>query len=266
MSSESPSFRGQVALVTGASSGIGAELARQLARQGARVAILARRRELLDALAAELRSGGSEVLVLTCDVADPAAVRDALVRLERELGSPDLAILNAGIGESRKLEEFTVEWVRRIFETNLFGVLHFVEPLVAGMLERGRGTVAVTSSLARDRAMTQTGAYSASKAALSAVIESLRIDAWPKGVRLITIEPGFVRSPMTDRNRFPMPFMVPTDRAAAIILRGIAHGRPVIRFPWPMAAITYVLRLLPSRLFLWAGSRLSPKRDLKAPR
>ncbi|MFN7954438.1 MAG: SDR family NAD(P)-dependent oxidoreductase [bacterium] len=265
MSAPQDAFRGRVVLVTGASSGIGAELARQLARQGARVAVLARRREQLEALAIELRAHGAEALALACDVADPGAVNAALARLERELGPPDVAILNAGIGESRKLEDFSVEWVRRIFETNLFGVLHFVEPLLAGMLARGRGTLAVTSSLARDRAMTQTGAYSASKAALSAVIESLRIDAWPRGVRLLTIEPGFVKSPMTDRNRFPMPFMVPTDRAAAIILRGIARGTPVIRFPWPMAAITYVLRLLPSRLFLWAGSRLSPKRDLKGP-
>lgn len=259
-------FRGRAVLVTGASSGIGAELARQLARHGARLAILARRRENLEALASELRAAsGATVLVVACDVSEPAGVAGAMAQIERELGLPDVAILNAGIGESRKLDDFSVAWVRRIFETNLFGVLHFVEPLLAPMLARGAGTIAVTSSLARDRATTQTGPYSASKAALSAVIESLRIDAWPRGVRLITIEPGFVKSPMTDRNAFPMPFMVPTERAAEIVLRGIARATPVIRFPWPMAVITYVLRLLPSRLFLWAGSRLSPKRDLKKP-
>jgi NAD(P)-dependent dehydrogenase (short-subunit alcohol dehydrogenase family) len=258
-------FRGRVVLVTGASSGIGAELARQLARHGASVAIAARRFDLLEELAVELRGTGATVLVLACDVAEPAAVAGALARLERELGVPDVAILNAGIGESRKIDEFTVEWVRRIFETNLFGVLHFVEPLLRAMLARKSGTIAVTSSLSRDRAMTQTGAYSASKAALSTVAESLRIDAWQRGVRILTIEPGFVKSPMTDRNRFPMPFMVSTERAGEIILSGVARGAPLIRFPWPMALITFVLRLLPARLFLWAGTHLSPKRDLKAP-
>ncbi len=251
--------------MTGASSGIGAELARQLARHGARVAIAARRADRLETLAAELRGMGAEVFAVGCDVADPASVTRALAAVEARLGAPDVAILNAGIGESRRIDEFSVAWVRRIVETNLFGVLYFVEPLLRSMLARGAGTIAVTSSLSRDRAMPQVGAYAASKAALSAVVESLGIDAASRGVRFVTVEPGFVKSPMTDRNRFRMPFMVPTDRAAAIMLSGIARGVPLVRFPWPTAAMTWVFRMLPARLFRFAARLLVPKGDLKAP-
>jgi NAD(P)-dependent dehydrogenase (short-subunit alcohol dehydrogenase family) len=260
-------------LVTGASSGIGEALAHQYARHGARLALYARREDRLEAVARRcLDLGAGEARVLVGDVADYARVIDAAGELERAWPRVDRAFLNAGgSGEDKRRQgtkrhhldccstEFTAEMVEHVIRINYLGVVYWMEPLLRRMRQQGAGTIAVTGAMAADRGLPRSGHYSASKAALRALIDGMRADAGRYGVRLCLLEPGFVKSELTDANCFKMPFIQPTERAAARFHRGVEAGERVIRFPWQWSVLSKLGAAVPRVLYdRWARRMLPP--------
>ncbi len=241
-----------VAIITGASSGIGAALARELARRGFRVGLIARRSELLDALVAEMRSAGATAAAATADVTDRAVLTDAVARLEAELGACDLLVANAGSGSPTPTHKVPVDIILSTMRLNFDGVVHAAGAVLPGMLERRSGRLAVVSSVAAARGLPGNGAYSASKAAISTLWESMRVDLRGRGVACTTIHPGFVATPLTEKNRFKMPFLLTAERAAVLVADGLEAGRSDITFPWQMRLIMRMMRRLPN----WAWDRI----------
>ena len=237
-----------VAFVTGASTGIGTELARGLARQGTKVALVARRKELLDALAAEIAAAGGNALALPCDVRDRVALQAAVQQAVRAYGPIDLLIANAGVGHTIPVEQFDSALFEDTIQTNLLGAVYAVEAVLPSMLERRSGQIVGVSSMAAYRGFPLTHAYCASKAALSSFLEGLRAEIADRGIKVTTVCPGFVRTPMTAKNRGPMPFLLDADDAARRILDAARRGKRVFNFPWPMAALMVLVRFLPGRL------------------
>lgn len=235
-----------VALITGASSGIGLELARRLAREGTKVGLAARRKDLLDGLAGEIRSSGGTALAIPCDVRERMAVHAAVAQTARELGPIDLLIANAGVGHDIPADSFDAALFEDTIRTNLLGVVYSVEAALPAMLTNHRGHIVGVSSLAAYRGFPTTEAYCASKAALNAFLEGLRAEVFDRGVRITTVCPGFVRTPMTAKHTGWMPFLLEPDDAAGRILRAIRARRRVYNFPLPMAALMRFVRLLPA--------------------
>lgn len=233
--------------LTGASSGIGEALVPVLAGRGARLALSARRAEHLEASAAAWRPRGVDVLVVPHDVTDRAAVRAAAGRIEATWGGVDLAIFNAG-GHTLAPGFDTRQFVD-VMTLNYFAPLYGVEAVLPGMLQRGRGHIAAVASLAGYRGLPTAAAYGASKAALIHAFESLRFDLAPRGIGMTVVNPGYVRTPLTDRNRFRMPFLMPADRAAELIVRGLERGRREIHFPPVFSWTLKVLRVMPYPLY-----------------
>ncbi|MBF0247888.1 MAG: SDR family NAD(P)-dependent oxidoreductase [Alphaproteobacteria bacterium] len=245
-------------LITGASSGIGEALAREYARSGAFLALSGRYRARLDDVAEACRGLGAEVMARRADVTD----RDAMADFIREADARrplDLVIANAGIsGGSGGMGE-TEEQTRAIFDVNVTGVLNTVWPAVEPMRERGRGQIAVVSSIAGMNALPGAPAYSASKAAVKAYAEAL--NGWLRrdGVTVTAICPGFVKSRITDKNDFPMPLFMDAPRAARIIRRGLERGGVSVVFPRRLAFAAWLIGLLPPGLRVALLSRLPKK-------
>ena len=242
---------GTVAWVTGASAGIGEALVHELCRRGAAVAATARRADALEAIAA---AAPGTVLPVPADVTDLAATRTAAERVQEELGPIDLAVLNAGLWEQVDVRAFDSAVVRRHLDTNVMGMVHGVEAVLPDMRRRRAGTIAGMASVAGYRGLPQSEAYGASKAAQINLLESLRIDLRSSGVGVVTICPGFVRTGLTGRNSFPMPFMLEPDDAARQICDGLERGKAEIVFPLPMMLAMKAVRLVPVRTYAWAFS------------
>ncbi|HEY3448383.1 MAG TPA: SDR family NAD(P)-dependent oxidoreductase [Myxococcales bacterium] len=237
-------------LVTGASGGIGAAIAEHLAAPGVRVALFARRKDQLDEVARKVGQRGAEALVLVGDVADFESVEAAYAGLVAKWGSSiDFAYLNAGAGGVFPLSKFKADRVRRIFEVNILGLVNWLHFLLPPMLEARRGTIVGTSSMAAQRGGPNSGAYSASKAAVTNLLESIRLEARHSGVTVCTVEPGFVRTDMTAVNKFPMPFIMDPADAAKVICRAAQRGKSMIRFPWPLQAGMAVMRWMPNWMY-----------------
>ncbi|HLS55554.1 MAG TPA: SDR family oxidoreductase [Zeimonas sp.] len=252
--------------VTGASSGIGEALAREYHRRstGLQIGLVARRADELERVAALLP--GAVVHRVALDVTD----RDALARAAHDFvaatgGPPDVVIANAGIsagtltGEAQDAEVF-----KRIVDVNVTGLFDTFSPFVPAMRARGQGTLVGIASVAGIRGLPGAGAYSASKAAAIAYLESLRVELRGSGVRVVTIAPGYVRTPMTARNRYPMPFLTDADVFARRAVDAIARGRSFVVIPWPMRVVALALRALPNPLFDALFARAPRKRRLAA--
>jgi NADP-dependent 3-hydroxy acid dehydrogenase YdfG len=244
-----------VAIITGASTGIGAALARELARRGWKVGVLARRQELLDVLVAELRAAGADAAAAAADVTDRAATDAAVRALEAALGPCDLMVANAGTGAPTPAHKVQVDTILSIMRLNYDGAVHAAAAVLPGMLARRKGRLAVVSSVAATRGLPGTGAYSASKAAVSTLWESMRVDLRGKGVACTTIHPGFIDTPLTQKNRFKMPFILSAERAARIVADGLEVGRADITFPWQMLWLSRLMRRMPN----WMWDRFAPK-------
>jgi NAD(P)-dependent dehydrogenase (short-subunit alcohol dehydrogenase family) len=237
-----------VAFITGASSGIGHALALELARRGYRIALAARRKAALETLANEISSSGGEALSLACDVSDQSQVNVAVAETLQRLGRIDLAILSAGIGQPTDAVNFKAAPFAEIIGINLLGVAYCLEELIPVMKQQSRGgIIAAISSLAGDRGIPGSAGYSASKAALNALFDGLRAHLATAQIRLVTIAPGYVRTPMTAQNG-KMPFLMEADAAAQLILRRIERGDRVIRFPLPTSIAMGLVRVIPARL------------------
>jgi short-subunit dehydrogenase len=257
------SLRGATVFLTGASSGIGRELARQLSSGGCRLALFARRRERLEELAVELKSAGGVVEVYACDVADRAQVIASFEQACAALGDPDLAVLNAGVGGPTPANRFVAAELEHIFSVNVFGVVYALEFLLPRFLERGAGHLGVVSSIAAYRGLPGSSAYGASKAAVTNLCEGLRIELAQTGVVLTTISPGFVESEMTADHTFKMPFLWPVDRAARRIVGGLRRRQREIHFPWQMSLSFGLARALPNWLWDALVRWIDPRGALK---
>jgi short-subunit dehydrogenase len=241
--------------ITGASSGIGAALAEEMADRGAVVAISARRAARLEQVSR------GRMTVVPLDVTDHQAVLVTADLIREQLGDIDIAVLNAGIWERTDVRNWDAESFRRHVEVNLLGTNSCIAAVLPRMLERDTGAIVIVSSITGWRGIPQAEAYGATKAALINLAESMRADLAPSGVDVQWVSPGFVRSEMTAVNHFRMPFIIEADAAAKAIADGIEAGRAEITFPLPMAASMKALDLVPHRLWAHLWKRTSRLRN-----
>ena len=249
--------RWSVVWITGASSGIGRELALRLARDGAKVAVSARAADKL----AELAVANPLIRAFPLDVTDTSATEATVAAIEAALGPIDLAVLNAGIWDAMGARDFTAARAEASLRVNYLGLANGVEALAKRFIARKSGHLALVSSVAGYRGMPQAAAYAPGKAAVISLAEVLKPDLERSGVTLSVINPGFVDTPMTAVNKFPMPFIVPVDKAVDRIVAGLDKRKFEIAFPWQLVALLKVMRVLPYPLYFWvARTFLTPKR------
>ncbi len=240
--------------ITGAGKGIGRSLALKMASEGWTVAASARTVADLETLVSE--SGCDRVHAFPLDITDSEANRLVLGEIEEKLGSLDLAVLNAGTHRPMSAADFDVETVRGLVETNLMGTVNGLGALLPLFRSRKQGRIAVVSSVAGYRGLPTSAAYGATKAALINMCEALKPELDREGVSLSLINPGFVETPLTDENEFPMPFLVTSEAAADSIYKGLIAEKFEIVFPWKFAIVMKLLRLLPNRLLFALTSRM----------
>lgn len=248
-------FNNKTVLVTGASSGIGQAIAKELAKEDCNLVLLARRIELLKKLQEECGLSKEKILLVKCDVGKKEEVFDAFRMIKEKFGSVDVAILNAGFGHTVTVNDFDSKYAEETFGANLYGIIYWVEHLLPDFLKKEDGIIVGVSSLADNRGYSGSGFYCASKAAASVYLEGLRVELKPHNVKVITIKPGFVKTPMTDQNKFPMPFLMSAEKAARIIVAGIKKEKRVIQFPFPMVFLTRAVGLIPGSIYEWMASK-----------
>jgi short-subunit dehydrogenase len=243
------SFCNRVALITGAASGIGRQLALALAAEGARIAALDRQGEGLDRLAGDLK--GKSIACAVADVTDLAAVRSAVTRLEEQMGPTDLLIASAGIGIETPAERFRAEDFTAQIQVNLIGVINTLDAVLPGMCQRQCGHIAALSSMASYRGLPHMGGYCASKAGLNSLLDALRIELRPKGIAVTTICPSWVRTPLTTPLGLPDKEMMDVEEAARRILHALRARKPFLAFPASNAWQARLLRHTPQPISDW---------------
>jgi short-subunit dehydrogenase len=240
------------AWVTGASSGIGMELALRLARDGVKVAVSARSTDALDALARE----HANIVSFPVDVTSREQMIATAARIIVAFDGLDLAVLNAGIWQPFDARKYDAIASAQSMSVNYLGVANGLETLIPHMVGAGKGQLVLVASVAGYRGLPKSAAYAPSKAAVISLAEVLRLELAPLGVTVSLVNPGFVSTPMTAVNDFPMPFIIGPDDAAERIVRGLVRGKFEIAFPLPLVAILKILRILPNSLYLRLASRL----------
>jgi len=244
-------------LITGASSGIGWALAECLAERGAEVGMIARRKEKLAELARIIESGGGRAAFAVADVADPVQTERAVRLLEESLGPCEVLIANAGTHPHTRANVFDAESARAVFATNVNGVINAIGAVLPEMLKRRKGHLVAVASMAAMLGLPEVGAYSASKAALVTLMESLRVDLRRFGIKVTTICPGFVETPMIARHpRSVLKFVLQPAEAARRIARAIERGKAEYWFPWQMWLAARLARALPFGLYRRVCERL----------
>ncbi|MFA6015213.1 MAG: SDR family oxidoreductase [Gallionellaceae bacterium] len=234
-------------VITGASSGIGLALARHYLQHGAQVAAIARRDELLQSLAAEFPE---KVVTYTLDVRDAAALRDAAQDFMQRVGVPDIVIANAGVSRGT-LTDYAedLDAFQQVFDINVQGMVKTFQPFIGAMRAAKRGKLVGIASVAGFRGLPGSGAYSASKAAAISYLESLRVELCDSGVKVLTICPGYIKTPMTDVNPYPMPFILAPEEAAKRMASVIVSGYSFSVIPWQMGLVGRAMKLLPNWLY-----------------
>ena len=253
--------------ITGASSGIGRALANHYAQQGARLGLAARRGEQLTALAATLYGAGAkQVHCYPLDVTDAAALRAAAEDFIAQEGAPNIVIASAGVSSGTLTEcSEDLETIKRIFEINVYGMAASFSPFISAMQQSAKAGEEVRlvgiASVAGIRGLPGAEAYSASKAAVITYLESLRLELRSSGIKVVTLVPGYIETPMTAVNTYRMPFLLPADEAARRFARAIDRGTRYTVIPWPMGIVAKVLRLLPNAIYdrLFANAPRKPK-------
>jgi short-subunit dehydrogenase len=240
------------AWVTGASSGIGRELSIKLANQGVKVAASARSAHALE----EIARLNPNIVAVPVDVSDSDAVAAAYQRICTQLGRIDLAVLNAGVWYPMEARHYDVAKVAQSIAVNYMGIANALAPLIPDMIGAKKGHLALVGSVAGYRGLPKAAAYAPSKAAVISLAEVLRLELLDHGVTVSLVNPGFVETPMTDVNDFPMPYIISADDAANRILAGLKRGKFEIAFPWQLVAMLKLLRILPNALYLRLAGRL----------
>jgi NAD(P)-dependent dehydrogenase (short-subunit alcohol dehydrogenase family) len=254
--SEASTSKG-VAWVTGAGSGIGRALAKRLAEDGWRVAASARTARDLDALAAEVPG---RITAFQLDVTDADACVAVATEVERSLGAIDLAMFNAGSYFPTTADDFSVANFRKTVDVNLMGEVNCMGPVAPRMVARRSGHIVLMASLTGFVGLPTAASYGATKAALNNMAEAFRPDFARYGVTITVVNPGFVKTPATDKNDFPMPFLIDTDEAVRHIMRGLETRRFEISFPWQMSGLIHLLQNLPYWLKFSITRRMIPTR------
>lgn len=247
-------FKNSNILITGASSGIGYQLAKDLATEGANLAILSRRKELIDELAKELEKT-TKVKTYNCDVTKKEEVKDVLAKIKIDFNKIDVAILNSGVGRTASVREYNSSAAEEIFNTNVLGAVYCIEQLLPEFISEKRGVIVGISSLGDGKGFPKSGFYTASKAALTIILESLRIELKPFSVKVVTIKPGFIKTPMTEKNKFKMPFLMSVEEGSKMILNGLRKEKRIIEFPLPTTIAAKFLRMIPTRWFEYLASK-----------
>ena len=247
----------KVVLITGASSGIGRGLALAIANRGAKIGLMARRAETLNEIATEIQSKGGTAAVLPADVQDDKSVQAAVEKLNELHGAVDILIANAGIGATTDAAVLEPGAVANVINVNVIGAVNSVSAVIPQMVERGQGQLVAISSLAAYRGLPKSAAYCASKAALSAFFESLRIDLEPKGITVTIIHPGFIKTPLTAGREAKMPFLMELDDAVAKIMGAIEKRKKSYAFPWQLATIVRAGMIMPISLYDFISKRNS---------
>ncbi len=246
--------------ITGASSGIGEALVRHYAAQGAVIGLVARRAEVLQAVSDSL---SCTTACYPLDVTDAGALRMAGEDFMARFGTPDIVIANAGVSVGT-LTEYAedLDAIRRVMDVNLFGMAATFSPFVHAMRLAGSGRLVGIASVAGIRGLPGAEAYSASKAAAISYLESLRLEMRGAGVKVVTICPGYIDTPMTEINPYRMPFLLPAAEAARRFARVIERGTSYAVVPWQMGVVAKLLRLLPNALYdrLFAKAPRKPRK------
>ena len=247
--------------ITGASSGIGESLARLYAERGAQLGLVARRADFLARVQEELATAGDfKPATYVCDVRDAGALKAAAADFIARFGIPDIVIANAGVSRGTLTEnEDDLLAFRDIFDTNVMGMVNTFHPFLQPMKDAGSGTLVGIASVAGFRGIPGAGAYSASKAAAIKYCESLRVELRESGVSVVTICPGYIKTPMTAVNKFRMPFLIEADDAAARFSRAIDRRTSFAVIPWTMGLAARVLRLVPNWLYDRVFTRMPRK-------
>jgi NADP-dependent 3-hydroxy acid dehydrogenase YdfG len=247
------------AWVTGAGKGIGRALAKRLAEHGTRVAVSARTFADLDSLVAETAGRPGRILPFALDVTNGDAMRETVNAIHGVLDRLDLVVLNAGTHRPAHAAALDPETFEALWRVNVMGVVNGLAAVLPRMIEQGRGHVGVVASVAGYTGLPTGAAYGATKAALINLCEALKPELDIHGVRISIINPGFVRTPLTDRNDFPMPFLIDADEAAERIHAGLLAGRYEIAFPRRMVWLLKALAMLPAPLRLALKRRMIPR-------
>lgn len=242
-------WQNKVVLITGASSGIGRGLSLNLAKRGAMVGLVARRKDELDQLVHEIEATGGKAIALPVNVQDADAVREAAQRLHAHFGAIDILIANAGIGINTNPADLSVQDFERVMDVNVLGAVNSVAAVVPQMIEKGSGQLVAISSLAAYRGLPKSAAYCASKAAVSILFESFRLDLKPKGIDVTIIHPGFIKTPLTAGREAQMPFLLELDDAVEKIVGAIERKKKSYAFPWQLATIVRLGMIMPNFLY-----------------
>lgn len=249
---------GKVVLISGASSGLGEYMARELVARGARVGLLARREDKLRALAASL-GGAPRAAWAVADVTDDEGLPRALDQLAAELGGCDVIVANAGYGHPEPPHRFRAGDSIRMYDTNVFGMLRMIDWALPRFLERGSGHIVGVASMASYLGLANSASYCGTKAAMRVHLQGLRVSLRPYGIAVTTICPGFVESELTAKNKAPMPFLWKTERATRLMVDAIEQQRGEVPFPWQMRLlIGGVSRLLPTAVAEKLLAKLAP--------
>jgi short-subunit dehydrogenase len=243
--------------ITGASSGIGLALAAEYARRGAILGLVARRGE---ALASFQQSHPTHpISIYPADVRDADALAAAAAQFIAHYGCPDIVIANAGVSRGAVTGHGDLRAFREVMDVNYFGMVATFEPFAAAMMAAGKGSLVGVASVAGVRGLPGSGAYSASKAAAFKYLEALRVEMRPKGVNVVTIAPGYIRTPMTAHNPYRMPFLMDADRFAAKVADAVGRNTRFAIFPWQMRVVAMLLHVLPRWIYDRAFERAPRK-------
>ncbi|MGF6726980.1 short-subunit dehydrogenase [Paraburkholderia sp. GAS41] len=233
--------------ITGASSGIGLALAAEYARRGAILGLVARRGEVLARF--QQAHPQHSISIYPVDVRDADALAAAAAQFIEQYGCPDIVIANAGISRGAVTGHGDLRAFREVMDVNYFGMVATFEPFAAAMMAAGKGALVGVASVAGVRGLPGSGAYSASKAAAFKYLEALRVEMRPKGVNVVTIAPGYVRTAMTAHNPYRMPFLMDADRFAAKVAEAVGRNTSFAIYPWQMRVVAMLLHVLPRWLY-----------------
>lgn len=244
------------ALITGASSGLGRGLALWFAARGVKVFGAARREDQLASLGEEIASAGGAFEAIRMDVARARETVAQIQALDERVGGLDLIVANAGVAIDTRAKKLKWDDVERIIEVNVLGAAATLSAVLPQMIERGRGHLVGVSSMAAFRGLPRVSAYSASKAFLTTFCEGIRVDVQGTGVRVTAIHPGYVKSELTSRNKFKMPFLQETDAAVEKMGNAILRGAAEYAFPWQLSSALTVAKFMPPAVWNAAAKKL----------